>query len=61
MDNSFVFSIWLGAILYAFVGVFGLLVFYSHGPTTKALIDGYGVAENAVAAPQIGNHRTLIR
>jgi len=61
MGNSFVFSIWLGAILYVVVGLLGAVVSHGAGPGTRALTDGYGVAYNATAASQNGNGRILTR
>lgn len=52
MRNSFVFSVWAGAVLYAAVGLFGVVIFHGAGPITKALTDGYGIAYAAIATSE---------
>ncbi len=48
MRNSFAISLLLGAALYAAAGLFGLAIFHSTGPVTRAVSDGYGVAYGAI-------------
>lgn len=61
MDNPFALNVWLGAILYALVGLFGVVLFYGAGPGTKALTDGYGVTYSAIANSQTATGETLTR
>jgi hypothetical protein len=49
MQDSFAVKIWLSAVLYAAIGLFGVVVLTRGGPSIEALTEGYGTAYLAPA------------
>ena len=48
MQGSFAARMWLGVVLYAAIGLFGVAVLTRGGASTAALTEGYGTAAHAV-------------
>jgi hypothetical protein len=48
MQGSFAARMWLGVVLYAAIGLFGVVVLTRGEPGTAALTEGYGTAGHAV-------------
>ena len=44
MQGSFAARMWLGVVLYAAIGLFGVIVLTRGGASTAALTEGYGTA-----------------
>jgi hypothetical protein len=49
MQGSFAARMWLGAVLYAAIGLFGGVVLTRGGPSTAALTEGYGTTYDTAA------------
>jgi hypothetical protein len=49
MQGSFAARMWLGAVLYAAIGLFGVVVLTRGGPGTAALTEGYGTTYDTAA------------
>jgi hypothetical protein len=52
MQGSFAVRMWLGVVLYAAIGLFGVVALTRGGPSTAALTDGYGTV-HGTAAPEM--------
>jgi len=48
MQGSFAARMWLGVVLYAAIGLFGVVILTRGGASTAALTEGYGTAAHAV-------------
>jgi hypothetical protein len=49
MQGSFAARMWLGVVLYAAIGLFGVIVLTRGGAGTAALTEGYGTAYGTAA------------
>jgi len=49
MQGSFAARIWLGVVLYAAIGLFGVVVLTRGEPGTAALTEGYGTTYDTAA------------
>ncbi len=49
MQGSFAARMWLGVVLYAAIGLFGVVVLTRGEPSTAALTEGYGTAYGTAA------------
>ena len=49
MQGSFAARMWLGAVLYDAIGLFGVVVLTRGGPGTAALTEGYGTTYDTAA------------
>lgn len=43
MEKKLTVSVWVAVALYAFAGLFGMIVFHDALPNTQGMTDGYGV------------------
>jgi len=57
MDNPLLFSMRLGAALYAAVGLLGIVAFHDGVPSVHDLTAGYGVAYSTIASSETMNFR----
>jgi threonine/homoserine/homoserine lactone efflux protein len=55
MDNPVLFGMWLGALLYAAIGLLGVIALHDGVPSVHDLTAGYGVAYSTVASSETGN------
>ena len=53
IQGSFAVRMWLGVVLYAAIGLFGVVVLTRGGPSTAALTEGYGTAHDTAATAKI--------
>jgi len=49
MQGSFAVRMWLGVVLYAAIGLFGVVILTRGGPSAAVLTDGCGTAYGTVA------------
>jgi hypothetical protein len=49
IQGSVAVRMWLGVVLYAAIGLFGVVVLTRGGPSTAALTDGYGTTYGTAA------------
>jgi hypothetical protein len=49
MQSSFAARMWLGVVLFAAIGLFGVVVLTRGEPSTAALTEGYGAAYGTAA------------
>jgi hypothetical protein len=55
MEKSLPLSLWLGVVLYAAIGLFGVVIFRDAAPITQDATGGYGISiTSALAAPETG-------
>lgn len=59
MDNPVLFSMWLGAVLYAAVGLLGVIALHDGMPSVHEMTSGYGVVYNTVASSETGNLQAM--
>ncbi len=52
MEKSFALSLWLGAALYAAVGLVGVVAFHQSTPGLQNLTGGYGIAYSTLASSE---------
>jgi hypothetical protein len=49
MENSVPLSLWFGALLYAAIGLFGIVAFHEFAPLGQQTADGYGIGYATLA------------
>ncbi|MDE1973331.1 MAG: hypothetical protein KGI48_09125 [Hyphomicrobiales bacterium] len=52
MEKLFALTVWLGVMLYATIGLVGIVAFHQGAPDFQALSGGYGVAFSTLASSE---------
>jgi len=52
VENPLTLSLWLGVVLYAAIGLFGVVIFRDAAPMGQDLTGGYGIAYSTIAASE---------
>ena len=52
MEKPFALTLWLGVMLYATIGLVGVVAFHQGAPDFQALSGGYGVAYGTLASSE---------
>ncbi len=54
VENPLTVSLWAGVVLYAAIGLFGVVIFRDAAPIAQDLSGGYGIAYSTIAASETG-------
>jgi hypothetical protein len=54
MENPLSLSLWLGVVLYASAGLFGVVMLHNTAPMTPD-VSGYGIVYSRIAVSDSGN------
>ena len=52
MERPFALTVWLAVMLYATIGLVGIVAFHQGAPDFQALSGGYGVAYSTLASSE---------
>ena len=52
MEKLFALTVWLGVMLYATIGLVGIVAFHQVAPDFQALSGGYGIAYSTLASSE---------
>ncbi len=52
MEKHFALTVWLGVMLYAIIGLIGVIAFHQGAPDFQALSGGYGAAYSTLASSE---------
>ena len=59
MDNPILFSMWIGAVVYAAIGLLGVIALHDGVPSIHDLTTGYGVVYSTVASSETVNLQAM--